>query len=289
MNWTERKQLVKETFLEFFKERSLMHGAALSYYSMLALVPMLYLSITYVGMIVGNDVIVEIIANMLQQLIGVDDASGIVGFLDNVDFKNSSPLLQVVGILALLFSCSAIFNSLRRSLNTFYNIDRHEVGRKKAILRNVFGRLISLSFVIGGTLLIVVLYFAESLFLSFSTDMLRDLQLLSSALASIMDHGIPILTNLIVFTFIFKYLHDGVVNTRIAMKGALLTSLLLYVGQLLIKFYLTNFFFASNGGVAGTMLVILVWVYYTSQIIFFGGKYIAVRSRLSGVPVRHRD
>lgn len=289
MNWNDRKDLVKSTLLEFFKEKSLMHGAALSYYSMLALVPMLYLSITYVGMIVGNDVIVDIIANMLRQLIGVEDVTGIVSFLDEVDFENGSAFLQVFGIIMLLFSCSAIFNSLRRSLNTFYDIDDHKVGGKKAILRNIFARLISLSFVIGGTLLIVVLYFAQALFLSFSTDLLKDMELLSSAFASIVNHGLPILTNLIVFAFVFKYMHDGIVQTRIAIRGALLTSVMLYLGQLLIQYYLANFFFAANGGVAGTMLVILVWVYYTSQIIFFGGKYIAVLSRMKGTPVVHRD
>ena len=289
MTWTERKELIKATFLEFFKERSLMHGAALSYYSMLALVPMLYLSITYVGMLVGNDVIIDIIARMLQEWVGVQDASGIVGFLDEVDFKGGSAFLQVAGILALLFSCSAIFNSLRRSLNSFYNIDDHKIGRKKAILRNVFARLVSLGFVIGGTLLIVVLYFAQALFLSFSMDLLKDMELLSSAFASAINHGLPILTNLIVFFFIFKYMHDGKVGTRIALRGALLTSVMLYVGQVLIKYYLTNYFFAASGGVAGSMLIILVWVYYSSQIIFFGAKYIAVLSRMKGTPVTHRD
>ena len=289
MNWEERKELVKSTFLEFFKEKSLMHGAALSYYSMLALVPMLYLSITYVGMLVGNDVIIDVVASMLKQWIGIEDASGIVGFLGEVNFNKGSSFLQVVGILALLFSCSAIFNSLRRSLNAFYDIDDYKAGRKKAIIRNVFARLVSLSFVIGGTLLIVVLYFAETLFLSFSTDVLRNMELLSSVFASLINHGLPILTNLIVFAFIFKYMHDGKVQWRFAIRGALLTSVLLYLGQLLIKFYLTNFFFAANGGVAGTMLVILVWVYYTSQIIFFGAKFIAVLSRMEENPITHRD
>jgi membrane protein len=289
MTWTERKELIKSTFLEFFKERSLMHGAALSYYSMLALVPMLYLSITYVGMLVGNEVIIDIIARMLQEWVGVQDASGIVGFLDEVDFQGGSTFLQVAGILALLFSCSAIFNSLRRSLNSFYDIDDYKLGRKKAILRNVFARLVSLGFVIGGTLLIVVLYFAQSLFLSFSMDLLKDMELLSSAFASAINHGLPILTNLIVFFFIFKYMHDGKVGSRIALRGALVTSVLLYLGQVLIKFYLTNYFFAASGGVAGSMLIILVWVYYSSQIIFFGAKYIAVLSRMRGTPVVHRD
>lgn len=289
MTWKERKELVKLTFLEFFKEQSLMHGAALSYYAMLALVPILYLSMTYVGRIVGNDVITNILTKLLHEFIGVGDSDAIIGLLDQVDFQKGSLLLQIVGILALLFSCSAIFNSLRISLNTFYNIDKHNLDRKRVIIQNVLGRLVSMGFVLGGTVLVVVLYFAQSLFLSFGTSLFNDTELLSSAFVAIANHTLPILTNLIVFYFIFKYMNDGVVSRRIALRGSLLTSVLLHGGQLLIKFYLMHFFFAAKAGLVGTILLVLVWVYYSSQIVFFGAKYIAVLSRMKGVPIKRRD
>ena len=289
MNWKERKELVKLTFLEFFKEQSLMHGAALSYYAMLALVPILYLSMTYGGRILGNDVITNILTKLLHELIGVGDSAAIIGLLDQVDFQKGSLLLQIVGVVALLFSCSAIFNSLRISLNTFYNINDHDLGRKQVIIRNLLGRLVSMGFVMGGMVLVVVLYFAQSFFLSFGTSLLNDTETLSSAFVTIANHTLPILTNLIVFYFIFKYMHDGVVSTRIALRGSLLTSVLLHGGQLLLKFYLMHFFFAAKAGLAGSMLLVLVWVYYSSQIVFFGAKYIAVLSRMKGIPINHRD
>lgn len=289
MKWKRRFELVKMTVLEFFKERSFMHGAALAYYAILALIPALYLIVTYFGMIVGNDVIVQIIDSSLKELIGLEDTSGILAFIKEVDFTSGNPILQMVGIIALLFSCSAILNALRVSINDFYDVVPKEEPSKKLILRTMIARLVSMGFVLGVTVLMVVLYFAETIFLSISNQFLEDIEFLNSVAVTIGQHGLPILTNLIVFSFIFKFLHDGVVQWKYAIRGSFITSVLLYGGQLLIQYYLNNFFFASDGGVAGALLVILVWVYYSSQIIFFGAKYIAVRSREAGVPIVFRD
>jgi len=288
MNWAALKELYKTTFLEFTKERSLMHGAALSYYSILALIPILYLSITYVGMIVGNDVVVNIISSLLHDHVGIEDTSGILDFLNEVDFEKGNVFLQFLGILALIFSCSAIFNSIRRSLNTFYSITTHEIPRSKIIIRNLIARLVSMLFVFGATLLFIILYFLETIFLSISHEFLSDMELLNSFFLGAMNYGLPILTNVIVFSFIFKYMHDGRVAWKMALKGAMLTSVLLYIGQMLIKYYLNHYFFAANGGVVGTLLILLVWVYYSSQIIFLGAKFISVMSRMKGRPIVHR-
>jgi membrane protein len=84
-------------------------------------------------------------------------------------------------------------------------------------------------------------------------------------------------------------LNDGKVDWKMAIRGSVLTTALLYLGQLLIKYYLTNYFFGAGGGVAGTLLIILVWVYYSSQIIFFGAKFIAVYSKMTDREIKYRN
>lgn len=289
MTIKERIQLVKETILEFTQEKPMAHGAALAYYALLALVPLLYLSITYFGMILGQKEMIQMISTVVEEYIGLEDISGIIGLLDKVDFDKGSPLLQVVGIVALLFSCAAIFNSIKRSLNDFYDVKVPKLGRKKMILSSILSRLVSMSFVVGTTLIILILYFVETIFLSLSNRFLSDIHMLNWLFSEGARHGIPILTNVILFAFIFKFLHNGNVLWKYAFRGAIVTSGLLYLGQVLIKFYLSNYFFASGAGVAGTFLVILVWVYYSSQIIFFGAKYIFVLSRMKGVPIYKID
>ncbi|MBI3240218.1 MAG: YihY/virulence factor BrkB family protein, partial [Flavobacteriia bacterium] len=87
------------------------------------------------------------------------------------------------------------------------------------------------------------------------------------------------------FTIIFKYLNDGRVEWKLAISGALVTAILLYMGQLLIKYYLKNYFFGSSIGLPGTILVMLAWMYYSSQIIFLGAKFTKVYATKVGRPI----
>lgn len=286
MTLEERWILIKETVVEFLQEKPMAHGAALAYYALLALVPLLYLSVTYLGMFLGQEEMTKMISTVIEQYIGLKDIGGILGVLDQVSFEKGSALLQIVGIVALLFSCAAIFTSLKRSINEFYDVVVPKLGRRKMILSTIVSKLVSMLFVVGGTFILLVLYFIETIFLSLSDQFLEGLNVLHWLFSSVARFGIPILTNVILFTFIFKFLHNGKVLWRNALRGGVVTSALLYLGQVLIKFYLTNYFFASGAGVAGTFLVILVWVYYSSQIIFFGAKYIFVLSRMKGTPIQ---
>ena len=289
MTWNERKALIKNTFVEFLQEKSMMHAAALAYFSMLALVPILYLAVTYVGRFLGEQEVLTMVGQMLRENVGLKDPSGILDFLGKVNFLKGSPLLESVGFIALLFSCSVIFNSLKESINEFYGIDKSQIARKKKVIRSVTSRFISMVFILGLTLFFILLYFAEPVFLSMGHWLFSGVELLDTLFSKLARHGLPIVTNMLIFSFIFKYLHDGTVKWRNAIRGGLVTSILLYLGQLLIKFYLTNFFFGSGGGVAGAMLIILVWVYYSSQIIFFGAKYVAVLSRMRNCEITFRD
>ena len=289
MNFQEIKKLIKCTCVEFFKENPLKHGAALAYYSLLALVPILYLSITYLGAIFGHEVMLNVIDSVLKEQVGLSNASGILDFIGEVEFGKGSAFIQIVGIIVLLFSCSVIFNSLKGSINDFYDIDTSNIRRKKKIIRGLLSRLILMIFIIGITSLIVVLYFTETMFLSLGNNLLSNVESLKWLITGMARHGIPIISNLIVFSIIFKYLNDGKVDWKMAIRGSVLTTGLLYLGQLLIKYYLTNYFFGTGGGVAGTLLIILVWVYYSSQIIFFGAKFIAVYSKMTDREIKYRN
>lgn len=285
----DRKHLIVTLVKEFIAERSFLHGAALAYYAVFALVPILYLSVAIFGRVVGHDTMVEIITDFLTNQVGLSDVSGILDFLGEMDLGGGNVFMEVMGMIALLFSSTALINSLRRSMNDFYDLEKFQGSRKRIIVRSALFRLLSMLFITGTTVLLVVIYFAETLFLSVGNDLLAEYDLLNSIFTYIAQHGIPIIANGIVFAFVFKYLHDGKVEWKRAIQGAVLTSILLYVGQLLIQFYLSNYFFASKGGVVGTILIILVWVYYSSQIIFLGAKYVAVKSRLCGQEITLRD
>ena len=161
MTLKERWTLIKDSVVEFLQEAPMAHGAALAYYALLALVPLLYLSVTYFGMVLGQKEMTNIISTVIEQYIGLKDISGVIGLLDQVSFEKGSLLLQIIGIVALLFSCAAIFSSLKRSLNEFYDVEVPKLGRKKMILSTIVSKLISMLFVVGATLILLVLYFGD--------------------------------------------------------------------------------------------------------------------------------
>lgn len=286
LSWNERREVVKDTFKGFVEGNSFFHGAALSYYTIFALVPLLYLSFATFGRIVGNKRMLEIIGYLLKEQIGITDINGILSFLDGVDLEGGNFVMQIIGVVILLISGTALFGSLRNSINAFYNIKPKIEGSKKIILSHLIARLVSISILTLIGVVIIVIYFAQTMLLSFGSYFLGNIEVVNGIFTLLFEHGLSILSNVIIFTFIFKFLNDGLVGWRIALNGAILTSLLLYFGQLLIRYYLTNYFFAADSGIAGTILVILAWVYYSSQIIFFGAKYTAVYANKIGKPIR---
>lgn len=279
--------LVIRTFAEFFKEASLMHAASLAYFTLFALIPLLYLSITFFGRIIGQSMMVEIITDLLQEKVGIQDVSGILDFLQQVDLESGNFWLEIIGLATLLISCTAFLVSLKRSLNDFFDLDYGKVAKKRLLWNNIIFRLISVGIVGTFGIIIIVLYFAQTVLISYGQDIFQN-DTASWFFSEFIQHGVAIFSNMIIFSLIFKFVHDGIVTWKLAIVGSFVTSILLYVGQLLIKYYLINYFFGSGGGIAGTLFILLAWVYYSSQIIFLGAKFTLLYGEMIGNPIRNK-
>ena len=285
LSWEEVKTLFKRTFVEFFQEESFFHGAALAYYAVFAIIPIIYLAVISFGNILGQEEILRLIKVLLEEQVGLKDSSGILDFLSEVHFEKSSVILNIIGIIALMFSSSGLISSLRLSINEFYDIHVKIDDRKTQILFAVFTKLVSVFMLAVFGVAIVLLYTGETIFMSVSGKLYETLHLHQKWLMSGLEHVVAIGINTILFSLVYKFLHDGRVVWKLALSGGLLTSCLLYIGQIGLKFYLTNFFFGSQMGIAGTLLIFLAWMYYSSQIIFLGAKFIKVYSELIGKPI----
>ncbi len=290
ISFREIPSLIKESVVDFFEEEGLFHGAALAYYTVFAMVPLLYLCIMYFGKLIGQGVMLQIIKDLLRNKIGLEDVSGIMEFLGGLNFEKSNFFMEMMGILVLLITSSAFIVCLRRSINDFFDLHIIHANRRKRLVKNLLFRLVSLGLVAAITVMLILFYFAQAVLMSMTDSMLDNHQILDIMVSNIARHGLSIISNALIFTIVFKYVHDGFVKWKLAIWGGLITSVLLYAGQLLIKFYLFNFFFgAKSGGIAGTLFILLAWVYYSSQIIFFGAKFIAVYARKVGKPIRVKD
>ncbi len=285
LNWKEVLHLFKRTFVEFFQENSFFHGAALAYYAVFAIIPIIYLAVISFGKIMGQEEILRLIKVLLEEQVGLKDSSGILAFLSDVHFEKSSVVLNIIGIIALMFSSSALISSLRMSINEFYDIHVKIDDRKIKIFYTVLTKLISVFMLAVFGVSIVLLYTAETIFLSLSGELFNWLHIQSKWVMEVIGQAVSVGINTLLFALVYKFLHDGKVLWKLALSGGLFTACLLHVGQIGLKFYLTNFFFGSQMGIAGTLLIFLAWMYYTSQIIFLGAKFVKVYSELIGRPI----
>ena len=281
--------LIKESVVDFFKEQGLFHGAALAYYTLFAMVPLFYLSISLFGRIIGQEVMLEIISDLLRNKIGVQDISGVMDFLNKLNFEKGNFLMEMVSIIALLVASSAVIVCLKQSINEFFDLEIKFSSKRKKIVKGILFRLLSMLLIAAITVFIIILYFAQSILLSMNDSFFEGNELLNFILSGITKHGLAIFSNAVIFTIVFKYVHDGFVKWKIAIGGAVITAIMLYIGQLLIKYYLFNYFFGASAGIAGSLFIILAWIYYSSQIIFFGAKFTAIYARKVGRPIHFKE
>lgn len=287
LKWPDYWKLVKTSFIEFFKEDNYMHGAALAYYAIVALVPILYLAISIYGAVVGQDSMEKIMTSFMSSYIGLD-SNELRELITKMNYQENenSLVLRIVGIMVIMFTSTAMFNSLRKSMNSFFGIK--PIRKYPLILKRLLSRLISLSILALFGLIIILIYFTQTILLSMSSELLSNHIQIEHVVFSILQNGSMILTNVILFSFIFKFLHDGRIKWKFAVVGSFFTSVLLYLGLIIINFYLSRYFKLAHHGIAGTLLVILVWIFYTSQIIFLGAKFTKVYTRMLGEPIQPR-
>lgn len=276
--------LFKTSFTEFFRDKSFIHGASLAYFTLVALVPILYLAYSTIGRFLGQEQLIDIIAQAAREHIGIEDIEWLVVMLGKLNVGSRSIPLEIAGFVILAFSASAIFNSMRASLNTFFGVRTWEI--KLSFWDQIKARLMSFLTLTLVGFVFIIFYFLETAFVAFGSELIGSEN--RGLLSWLSTHLGSVLSNSLIFFFVFKYLHDGMVHWKIAIRGAIFTGSLLYIGQWLIKFYLTNYFFAAGGGVAGTIFILMVWVFYSAQIIFLGAKVTKVYADMLNMPIHPR-
>ncbi len=287
LSWLQIWQLIKTTFVEYFSEAAFRHAAALAYYAVFSLIPIIYLGVYFFGRFLGNETVHLMMSDFLHDNVGMQDVSGIMDFLKSYDVEKRNPVMEIVGVVTLLFSSSAFVVSLQKSINDFLDIEPVRAPVKKMIVRTILSRLLAVAFIGVFGVIVMLVYLSQTVLISLSQDMISNSTfqfLINNGLA----HFASLATNFLVFTLMFKYIHDAKVKWKAAMFGAAITALLVYLGQVLIKYYLTNFFFAADGGVVGSIFVVLAWIFYTGQILFLGAKFVKIYSIIVGTPVEPR-
>ena len=284
--WYAILAVFKDSIIGYFSEGAFFHGAALAYYTLFSFVPIVYLSTSIFGRVVGKENMQTIIIDLLQNQIGISDTKGLMDFLNGVNFDKPSLFLEIVSIGILLYGCSAFLVSLKRSINEFFNISKKKRHEENIIMDLIGFRFLSVAFLALFAFIIILLYFLQGFIFYAFTNYLHYKNGFIDFTLEFFQHLISIFSNILIFTIVFKYIHDGFVPIKLAIKGAFVTSVLLFLSQLLIKYYLHNYFFLGNMGIAGSLFIFLAWVHYSAQIVFFGAKFTAVLAERDGIKIK---
>ena len=198
--------LSKDTLLSFFQERAFFHGAALSYYALFSMFPLLFLIISFLGRILGEDFILKLIKEFLLENVGLRNVDEIMEVVGTYNLDKGNIFLEIIGVVFVLIASSAFLTSLRNSINEFYNIQRTVLKGRKAIQVNIFERLISLLFLAVFASVFLILYMFHSVGFTLLHSLLGSSSDIQRIFFSILDFSFSVLLNYIIFLLIFKFI-----------------------------------------------------------------------------------
>jgi membrane protein len=282
MNVKPGLNLIKESFQEWQKDGALDLGAALAYYTIFSLAPLLLVALAVAGLLWDRGQIQGQLIAEIQGLMGPQGAQAVQTMLENAGRHGSGVLASILGVVTILFGATGVFVQLQNALNRVWNV---EAKPGLGIWSFVKTRLISFGMVLGvGFLLLVSLIVstAVSAIGKWAAGLLPGSETLMQALTFAVSFAL--ITFL--FALMYKYLPDVEIGWRDVWIGAVVTALLFTLGKFLIGLYLGKSSVASTYGAAGSLVVVLLWIYYSSQILFLGAEFTQVYATHYGSQIK---
>src|SRR6266542_2574792 len=262
--------VLKQTFKDFGTLGITRMSDALSYYTVFALAPMLLVIITVCGFFFGREALEGRIYDQIKSFVGSDAAVQIQELIKNDAISPGMTLASVVGVIALILSATGVFAEIQSSINTIWRLKANP--KKGGIVKVLLTRLLSFSMVVSMGFVLMV-----SLVVNAAMDALVDrLTHIFPGITLYLTYAINIIltfTTTILFAIIFKVLPDARVRFKDIRAGAITTAILFMLGRAAIGFYLGHSKVSSTYGAAGSLVVILLWVYYSAIILYFGATF----------------
>lgn len=262
---SDASTLLKRAFAGWVHDAAPSMGAALAFYTLFSLAPVLLLAITVAGLFMGRDEAQNLLVAQLTTLLGDKAALGIESMLDAAGSRDPGRLPAIVGTLTLALGATTVFVELRTDLDRIWRCTPGKPGGAWEFVRT---RLLSFGMVVTIGFLLLV-----SLVVSTAVSALGDRWFNGMEAVA---HGLDFLASFVTITALFAAIYKFLPTARIAWRdvwtGAAMTSLLFWIGKFLIGLYMAKAAIGSTFGAAGAVVVVIVWVYYSAQIFFFGAE-----------------
>jgi membrane protein len=275
----------KQTFKDWSQDKAARLAAALAYYTIFSIAPLLVILIAVLGLVLGRQAVQGQIMGQIQGLIGGSAAGLIQDMIRNASQPRTGIIATVIGIVTLLIGAMGVFGQLQDSLNTIWGV---MPGSGRSIWAVARDRLLNFAMVLGIGFVLVVSLVVSAAISALSGVVSRfvpGVPFIWQAVNQVVSFGVVTL----LFALMYKVLPDAEISWKDVWVGAAVTGLLFTIGKYLIGLYLGRSSVSSAYGAAGSLVVILLWIYYSAQILFFGAEFTKVYARRFGariVPAR---
>ena len=272
MKWHAKNlfPIIKESLSDFIDNKSFRMSAALAYYTIFSIAPMLIVIISLLDIFYGKNAIEGTIFQHIQSFIGADAALQIQQVIKNATISKDFSWASVVGVCALVFAATGVFAEIQDSINYIWRL---KAKPKKGWLKLILNRVLSFSMVVSIGFILLVSLIVNSVLDIIGQQLLVQFPQIAIYVAYIINLIITFITISFLFAVIFKVLPDARIHWRDVTIGAFTTTFLFMLGKYGIGYYLAKTHISSTYGAAGSVVIILLWVYYSSMILYFGASF----------------
>lgn len=262
--------ILKAAFSGFMNDMALKYSASLSYYTIFSLAPLLLLVISLAGIFLGKDAIQGKVFSEINGLVGNDAAKQIQDMIKHLEMSGKSTVSVIIGVVTLIIGATTVFGEIQESINIIWQV---KAKPKKAWLKLVKDRLLSGSLIISLGFLLLVSLVINGALLAVSDKLKTFLPDITVVVFNVINVVVSFIVITVLFGVIFKVLPDVKIGWRDVRSGAIFTSVLFMLGRLVIGIYVGMSANSSTYGAAGSLIAILLWVYYTAAILYFGAEF----------------
>jgi membrane protein len=284
LTWVKNSgNLIIASINAFLEDRALTMSAALAYYTVFAMAPLLIMLISLASLFYGEDAINRKLFQEINGLVGNQAALQIQDILRKISLENNSTIAVILGVITLFIGATGVFVEMQDSINQIWRVKaKPEKGWKQLLINRVlsFSMIISLGFLLIASLII------NGLILALSDQLTQYFPHLTIVVINVFNVGLTFIIISALFSVIFKFLPDVEIGWKDVRIGAFFTATLFIVGKFLIGIYIEKVGPGSAYGAAGSIIVILVWVYYTAAILYFGAEFTQVYSERYGGKIK---
>ncbi|WP_247234989.1 YihY/virulence factor BrkB family protein [Telluribacter sp. SYSU D00476] len=271
--------MVKDSASEFIEDNCVKLAAALSYYTVFSLAPMLLVIISVASIFLGREAIQGELFGQIQSLVGQSVAVQLQEIIKNAELSNKSGLAATVGIGTLVIGATTLFAEMQDSINFIWSI---KAKPKRGWLKLLKTRLISFSLILSLGFLLIVSLGINALVELLSNRLETYFSEVSVVIFYIVNQVVVLAIITLLFSVIFKVLPDGELRWKECLVGAAFTAFLFLIGKFLITFYLGQSDLGATYGASASIVILLTWVYYSSIILYFGAEFTKVYARYDG-------